>query len=405
MAVQLTEKQQAEGWRVVKFGEMANQISKRVEPSETDLDVYVGLEHLDSGSLRIKRHGHPSDVKGQKLLVRAGQIIFGKRRAYQRKVGVAEFDGICSAHAMVLEARPEMVLPEFLPFFIQSDLFMDRAVAISEGSLSPTIKWKALASQEFPLPPIEQQRDFTKLLGSHYDCTIKYEDFANSSTFFYSVSVNTLLSRGQGNFKLKKTKIGLIPSHWKVVQLSEVVSFQPGYAFKSKDFVDEGVRLLRGANVGVEKAIWKETKYLPSDQLKLFKDYSLNVDDIIIAMDRPFISEGFKVTKVSESDIPSLLVQRVGRFTNTKSIYNQYLWHLTHSKFVMGHLKAQQKGMDLPHISKDEILSCLVPLPPENEQKELIRLLDASEMVIAGNYDKYQKLLTLRSSLLNNFYC
>ncbi|MDL1985781.1 MAG: restriction endonuclease subunit S [Deltaproteobacteria bacterium] len=152
------------GWQIVKFGEIAKNISKRVNPSETDLEVYVGLEHLDPQSLRITRHGVPSDVKGQKLRVRPGQIIFGKRRAYQKKVAVADFDGICSAHAMVLEAIPGKIIPELLPFFMQSDMFMDRAVAISEGSLSPTIKWKTLAIQEFPLPPLERQKKILEVL-------------------------------------------------------------------------------------------------------------------------------------------------------------------------------------------------------------------------------------------------
>jgi restriction endonuclease S subunit len=143
---------------MVKFGDIAKHISKRVEPSETNLDIYVGLEHLDPDSLKIKRHGVPSDVSGQKLLVKKGQIIFGKRRAYQRKVAVADWDCICSAHAMVLEANPCMVIPEFLPFFMQSEVFMNRAVEISEGSLSPTIKWKVLCSQKFPVPNIDIQR-------------------------------------------------------------------------------------------------------------------------------------------------------------------------------------------------------------------------------------------------------
>lgn len=64
------DKRLSEGWRMVKFGDMAKHISKRVEPSETDLNIYVGLEHLDPDSLRIKRHGVPSDVGGQKLLVK-----------------------------------------------------------------------------------------------------------------------------------------------------------------------------------------------------------------------------------------------------------------------------------------------------------------------------------------------
>ena len=141
-------------------------MSKRIEPGNTDLEVYVGLEHLDPDSLRITRRGVPSDVTGQKLRVRPGQIIFGKRRAYQRKVAVADFDGICSAHAMVLEAIPTEVVPEYLPFFMQSNMFMERAVAISEGSLSPTIKWKTLANQEFPLPPRPRQEDMLRVFRS-----------------------------------------------------------------------------------------------------------------------------------------------------------------------------------------------------------------------------------------------
>src|SRR5690554_3561528 len=154
----MTEQQLPEGWQMVKFGDIAKHISKRVEPSETDLEIYVGLEHLDPDSLKIKRHGVPSDVAGQKLLVKKGQIIFGKRRAYQRKVAVADWDCICSAHAMVLEANPKNVIPEFSPFFMQSDVFMNRAVAISEGSLSPTIKWKVLSEQQFSIPNLEAQK-------------------------------------------------------------------------------------------------------------------------------------------------------------------------------------------------------------------------------------------------------
>jgi restriction endonuclease S subunit len=146
------------GWRIVRFDELAQIVNERVDPSATDAEIYVGLEHLDSDSLKIRRWGTPSDVIGDKLQFRKGDIIFGRRRAYQRKLAVAEFDGICSAHAMVLRANTETVDPEFLPFLMQSDLFMERAIDISVGSLSPTINWKTLRMQEFPLPPKDEQR-------------------------------------------------------------------------------------------------------------------------------------------------------------------------------------------------------------------------------------------------------
>jgi len=153
-----------EKWSVIRFDQMAECLTVRVEPSETTLERYVGLEHLDPETLKISRWGTPSDVIGEKLHFWPGDIIFGKRRAYQKKLAVADFEGICSAHAMVLRARPEIVLPEFLPFFMQSDMFFERALSISVGSLSPTINWGSLAKQEFPLPPLDEQRRIAEIL-------------------------------------------------------------------------------------------------------------------------------------------------------------------------------------------------------------------------------------------------
>jgi len=156
------------GGQRVKFGELANCVNDRVDdPSTAGVERYVGLEHLDPESLTIRRWGSPEDVESTKLRFKPGDIIFGKRRAYQRKLAVADFEGICSAHAMVLRAKPAILLPEFLPFLMQSDLFMERAVEISVGSLSPTINWKTLAQQEFALPPLAVQKDIVEALRSN----------------------------------------------------------------------------------------------------------------------------------------------------------------------------------------------------------------------------------------------
>ncbi|MFN3790502.1 restriction endonuclease subunit S [Massilia sp.] len=155
------------GWKIWRFDQMAANVNARIDnPSESGMKHYVGLEHLDADSLKIRRWGTPDDVEATKLMFKKGDIIFGRRRAYQRKLGVAEFDGICSAHAMVLRSKPNVVLDDFLPFFMQSDLFMNRAVEISVGSLSPTINWKTMAVQEFALPPMDEQKRLVELIGS-----------------------------------------------------------------------------------------------------------------------------------------------------------------------------------------------------------------------------------------------
>ncbi len=164
-----------EGWSVVRFDEMAQLVNDRVDdPSKAGVERYVGLEHLDPESLKIRRWGVPTDVEAQKLRFQPGDIIFGKRRAYQRKLAVADFEGICSAHAMVLRAREEMVIKEFLPFFMQSDIFFDRALSISVGSLSPTINWKTLASQTFTIPPKDEQRRIADILWAADDAIQRF---------------------------------------------------------------------------------------------------------------------------------------------------------------------------------------------------------------------------------------
>ena len=153
------------GWTLVAFGDVAVSVNDRIDnPLDAGVERYVGLEHLDSDSLAIRRWAPPTAVTATKLLFRRGDIIFGRRRVYQRKLAVADFDGICSAHALVLRAKPRVVLPEFLPFFMQSDSFMRRAEAISVGSLSPTINWRTLASEEFALPPLNEQHRISAIL-------------------------------------------------------------------------------------------------------------------------------------------------------------------------------------------------------------------------------------------------
>jgi restriction endonuclease S subunit len=155
----------------IKFEKVAFQISERVEPKETSLEIYVGLEHLDPDNLVIERTGKPTDVIGTKLKICKGDIIFGKRRAYQRKVAVSHFDGIASAHSMILRANEKNIEKEFLPYFMQSDVFMNRAVQISEGSLSPTIKWKTLANQEFAIPKKGKQKELVRLFSRFDICS------------------------------------------------------------------------------------------------------------------------------------------------------------------------------------------------------------------------------------------
>ena len=149
-----------------RFEEIAVNSTAKKKPVEEDKYTYLGLEHLDSGTLKVTRFGSEVAPIGEKLIMKKGDVLFGKRRAYQKKVAIAPFDGIFSAHGMVLRPKSEVIDPYFFPLFISSDCFLDAGIAISVGSLSPTINWKDLRDLEFNLPELEIQEKLAKLLWS-----------------------------------------------------------------------------------------------------------------------------------------------------------------------------------------------------------------------------------------------
>ena len=217
------------GWTRVAFGEMAACVNDRIDtPAEAGVEHYVGLEHLDPDSLAIRRWGSPSDVSATKLRFRKGDIIFGRRRVYQRKVAVADFDGICSAHAMVLIAKPAVVASQFLPFFMQSDLFMERAKTISVGSLSPTINWKTLAKQEFALPPLDEQRRIADALLAFEMLNEALAHAKNTGEGAFRAALKKFMSGGLVGSNSAQTGNLVYPSNWDAVRLEDVASVDRG---------------------------------------------------------------------------------------------------------------------------------------------------------------------------------
>lgn len=148
-----------------RFDQIAENSTAKKKPEESDRGRYVGLEHLDPGTLEVTRWGAEVTPKGDKLLMKKGDVLFGRRRAYQKKVGIAPFDGIFSAHGMVLRPKADVVDPMFFPFFISSDIFLDEAIRVSVGSLSPTANWKDLRTLEFDLPSPGKQRELAGILS------------------------------------------------------------------------------------------------------------------------------------------------------------------------------------------------------------------------------------------------
>jgi len=111
-------------WIKVRFDDIAEIVKDRVEnPSESGLAYFIGLEHLDTDCIRLKRFGSAEDVKSSKFICKKGDIIFGRRRTYLRKVAISDRDAVVSTDAMIFRPIGDKIYPDFLSCFMQSSIF------------------------------------------------------------------------------------------------------------------------------------------------------------------------------------------------------------------------------------------------------------------------------------------
>lgn len=194
------------GGEWVKFGDVVRLFkAKSKDPLVDGFERYVGLEHLEPGDLRVRSYGNIADGVTFTNIFQPGQVLFGKRRAYQRKVGVADFSGVCSGDIYVFETKDaQILLPELLPFICMTDAFFDHAVGTSAGSLSPRTNWKSLAEFEFLLPSITEQKKALKMLTTALKTLDELQNALNLQPVLRrSMEINLLSTQGAARKKVK----------------------------------------------------------------------------------------------------------------------------------------------------------------------------------------------------------
>jgi len=152
-----------EEWKVARLEDVVCLGSEAVNPTHVAAGRYVGLEHIEPGSTRIQKWGHPSEVRSLKTAFRPGDVLYGKLRPYLDKAALAEWEGICSTDILVLRAQNGLE-PDFLAYLAHTRTFFEYAIATMTGVNHPRASWKALQQLQVPLPPLPEQRAIAETL-------------------------------------------------------------------------------------------------------------------------------------------------------------------------------------------------------------------------------------------------
>ena len=366
-----------------KFEDIAYNSTAKKLPIEADKDCYIGLEHLDSDCLSVTRWGAETAPIGEKLIMKKGDVLFGKRRAYQRKVGIAPFDGIFSAHGMVLRPKEEVIDKDFFPFFISSDQFMERAVRISVGGLSPTINWKDLKIQKFSLPTLEEQRELAKKLWAAYRLKESYKKLlAATSEMVKSQFIEMF---GNGN--------------WEQKSLGEVGTFKRGGGFQKSDYVEHGIPCIHYGQIHTKFGpfIYSHISEISSDLATKTKFASKG--DLIIAITSED-AEGSCKSTAWLGDYPVAVGGHAAIYNHCMNpLYMSFFFKST----LFNHAKMEYiHGTKVVEIKPDDIAKILVPCPPMSLQEQfstIAQQADKSEFELRKSIESIDAFI---KSLINS---
>ena len=380
-----------DGWTRVRFGDVVRLSTERcTDPEAAGIDRYVGLEHLEPSDLRIRSWGNVADGVTFTNRFRPGQVLFGKRRAYQRKVAVAEFDGICSSDIYVFEPADDRLLSELLPFVCQTDGFFQHALKTSAGSLSPRTNWASLADYEFELPHIDEQRRAISALGG---ASLARE--AISRAYDAAASLRDSC----------RDALCDLPDHTLGVPLQNVCQMQNGKAFPGGDYCDEGIRLLRPGNLAPDGTLlWEPSKttHLPPEWLTKAGDYVVQPGDVLINLTAQSLEDGFmgRVCLAASGD-QCLLNQRIGRFAvDSSRILPAFLYRCLQTTRFKMHAITNCEGSKVKHLFWSHLAKFVIPLPPIEAQSRIVEQLAVLDSSCRGLTARQASAMTLHKQLL-----
>ncbi len=368
-----------------RFDQIAFNSTAKKKPTDEDKEHYIGLEHLDSECLSVTRWGSDVAPTGEKLLMKKGDILFGKRRAYQRKVGIAPFDGIFSAHGMVLRPNEKVVDKEFFPFFISSDQFMERAVRISVGGLSPTINWKDLRVQEFSLPSLDEQRILAEKLWSAYRLKESYKRLLVATDEMVKSQFIEMFGNCRNTGKLYMLCDTFIDGDW----------------IESKDQSNVGIRLVQTGNVGngFFKDKQEKSRYISNETFDKLHCTEIVPGDILISrlpdpigracivpdgLGRMITAVDCSIVRLNKTILPKFFVA----YTMT-SPYNIQIKEVT-------------TGTTRRRVSRANLGNVVVPIPPMEQQQQFVSIAEQADKSKFELRKSIEAIDAVIKSLINN---
>ncbi len=353
------------GWIRVKFGDVARKVNDRVDPDTAGIKRYVAGEHMDTDDLTIRRWGEVGDgYLGPAFHMRfkPGQVLYGSRRTYLRKVAVADFEGITANTTFVIEPSSKDLLPEFLPLVMTTEAFHEHSIKQSKGSVNPYINFSDLTWYEFALPPIDEQGRIAELLHTADGLVDRYARAAAARADLLDA---LLASAAADTDALTLEEVCGEPITYGIVQAG------PEY--------DGGVPYVRVSDMTAAESLTDVT--LPRTSPVIAARYGRSAcrpGDLIFALRGPI-----GLTRVVPESLDGVnLTQGTARLSpDTAKVAVDYLQWALRSRDVETQFRSLRKGSTFQELSLAAVRKIRLRIPDLDTQQAIVETLSAADSV------------------------
>lgn len=367
---------------VFRFDEIAKE-SRGTFKGNLEGKPIVGLEHIEPYDMLLKNWDVDVETTFTKEFHK-GQILFGRRRAYQHKACVATCDGICSGDITLIEPIEGMVYPDLLPFIVQNDDFFEHAIKGSNGALSPRVKWEHMANYEVNLPSLSEQKVLAEKLWAAYEVKQSYLKMIEATEEM-----------------VKSQFVEMFGDLSQRVPLSTLCdTFIDGDWIEAKDQSETGIRLIQTGNVGIGsfKDKGDKARYISEDTFSRLNCTEVVEGDILISrlpdpvgracaipggLGKSITAVDCTIVRLNEKVLSKFFIS----FTNTPDYAMQ--------------IKKVLSGTTRLRVSRANLGKIQIPLPSMEEQKLFVSIAEQADKSISELRKSVDAIDKVIKSLIN----
>lgn len=334
-----------------------------------------------------------------------GEFLVTKRGEIGKVYLMPNFQGYASlAPNLYLLKLNSRILSKFIYYYFSSAFGSSWLVRANKSSTMGALYKDDVKTIKIPLPTIQEQQKITEILSTVDQAIQKSDEIIAKTECLKKGMMQKLLTEGISHEEFQDTPIGRIPENWKLISLSKIIEVQGGYAFKSKDYTNTGIPLIRIANVSFGKVLFEDLAKVPDLYLEKYHDFSLKPGDVVMALTRPIIGGGIKAGQIDEIHTPSLLNQRVGRLRilDDSLVSYQFLFWTIFSENFVNQMKKGLVTMNQPNISPKQIGEFKIPLPSKNEQENIASIITDIDKKYQFEFKRNLKLKNIKKGLMND---